>query len=90
MCNWLHVRAWLLAKLVQAMCESLLQLAVGRVCVVCAGPEATNALFNAIQNVIMRALLSVQPVMINDKHSFEVRQREEPGRMRGTVVPVHH
>lgn len=38
-----------------------------------AGPEATNALFNAIQNVIMRALLAVQPVMINDKHSFEVR-----------------
>jgi tubulin polyglutamylase TTLL9 len=38
----------------------------------CAGPDATNGLFNAIQNVILRALLAVQPVMINDKHSFEV------------------
>jgi hypothetical protein len=37
-----------------------------------AGPDATNELFNSIQNVIMRALLAVQPVMINDKHSFEV------------------
>lgn len=36
------------------------------------GPDATNALFNAIQNVILRALLAVQPVMINDKHSFEL------------------
>lgn len=39
----------------------------------CAGPDATNACFNAIQNVILRALLAVQPAMINDKHSFEVR-----------------
>lgn len=39
----------------------------------CAGPDATHALFNAIQNVILRALLAVQPAMINDKHSFEVR-----------------
>uniref|UniRef100_A0A383W9P9 Tubulin--tyrosine ligase-like protein 9 n=1 Tax=Tetradesmus obliquus TaxID=3088 RepID=A0A383W9P9_TETOB len=36
------------------------------------GPEATNELFNSIQNVILRALLAVQPSMINDKHCFEL------------------
>lgn len=59
-----------------------------------AGPEATNTLFNAIQNVIMRALLAVQPVMINDKHSFEVRRTAtlnmtvtvwKAGHLRGAV-----
>jgi hypothetical protein len=41
-------------------------------CCCCLGPEATNELFNSIQNVILRALLAVQPSMINDKHCFEV------------------
>jgi hypothetical protein len=36
------------------------------------GAEVTNELFNSIQNVILRALLAVQPSMINDKHCFEV------------------
>lgn len=36
------------------------------------GPAATNTLFNAIQNLIIRTLLAVQPVMINDKHCFEL------------------
>jgi tubulin polyglutamylase TTLL9 len=34
--------------------------------------EATNGLFNNIQNLIIRALLAVQPAMISDKHCFEV------------------
>lgn len=38
----------------------------------CAGADATNELFNGIQNVILRALLAVQPTIINDKHCFEV------------------
>jgi hypothetical protein len=37
-----------------------------------AGVEATNGLFNNIQNLIIRALLAVQPAMISDKHCFEV------------------
>jgi hypothetical protein len=53
-----------------------------------AGAEATDALFNAIQNVIMRALLAVQPVMINDKHSFEVRCML-PRRCWVPVAPWH-
>jgi hypothetical protein len=43
-----------------------------RYCCCLLGPEATNELFNSIQNVILRALLAVQPSMINDKHCFEV------------------
>ena len=36
------------------------------------GAEATSELFNGIQNLIIRALLAVQPAMINDKHCFEL------------------
>ena len=36
------------------------------------GAEATNELFHNIQNLIIRALLAVQPAMINDKHAFEL------------------
>lgn len=36
------------------------------------GPQASNELFNNIQNLIIRALLAVQPAMINDKHCFEL------------------
>ncbi|KAF8063863.1 Ttll9 [Scenedesmus sp. PABB004] len=44
------------------------------------GADATNELFAAIQGVVLRALLAVQPAMINDKHSFEARSA--PGRAR--------
>lgn len=37
-----------------------------------AGYEAANQLFHDIQNIIIRALLAVQPAMINDKHCFEL------------------
>jgi hypothetical protein len=37
-----------------------------------AGPEAAAELFHAIQNIIIRALLAVQPAMIQDKHCFEL------------------
>ncbi|EFJ49146.1 tubulin tyrosine ligase, partial [Volvox carteri f. nagariensis] len=36
------------------------------------GAEAAAELFHAIQNIIIRALLAVQPAMINDKHCFEL------------------
>mmetsp|Transcript_32475 Transcript_32475/g.52602 ORF Transcript_32475/g.52602 Transcript_32475/m.52602 type:complete len:444 (+) Transcript_32475:184-1515(+) len=36
------------------------------------GVEATNKLFHDIQRVILRALLAVQKVIINDKHCFEM------------------
>ncbi|MEW5300219.1 MAG: hypothetical protein WDW36_003164 [Sanguina aurantia] len=36
------------------------------------GAEATHELFHNIQNIIIRALLAVQPAMINDKHAFEL------------------
>ncbi len=39
-----------------------------------AGADATNELFGAIQGLIIRTLLAVQPAMINDKHCFEVRR----------------
>lgn len=38
-----------------------------------AGADANNELFGAIQALIVRTLLAVQPAMINDKHCFEVR-----------------
>jgi hypothetical protein len=37
-----------------------------------AGADASNQLFADIQNLIMRALLAVQPAMINDRHAFEL------------------
>jgi hypothetical protein len=37
-----------------------------------AGLPASNRLFQDIQNLIIRALLAVQPAMIADKHCFEV------------------
>jgi len=37
-----------------------------------AGANATDELFSSIQGLMVRALLAVQPAMINDKHSFEV------------------
>jgi tubulin polyglutamylase TTLL9 len=36
------------------------------------GPEPVNELFSAIQQVIVNSLLSVQKVMINDRHCFEM------------------
>lgn len=36
------------------------------------GADAAAELFHAIQNIIIRALLAVQPAMINDKHCFEL------------------
>uniref|UniRef100_A0A7S0RVH4 ATP-grasp domain-containing protein n=1 Tax=Chlamydomonas leiostraca TaxID=1034604 RepID=A0A7S0RVH4_9CHLO len=36
------------------------------------GAEASNELFHNMQNLIIRALLAVQPAMINDKHCFEL------------------
>lgn len=36
------------------------------------GFEAATELFHNIQNIIIRALLAVQPAMINDKHCFEM------------------
>mmetsp|Transcript_28213 Transcript_28213/g.71956 ORF Transcript_28213/g.71956 Transcript_28213/m.71956 type:complete len:364 (+) Transcript_28213:200-1291(+) len=36
------------------------------------GPDAVNESFYEIQQMIIRSLLSVQKVIINDKHSFEV------------------
>jgi len=36
------------------------------------GMEATNACFHEMQNVIIRSLLAVQKVMINDKNCFEL------------------
>lgn len=36
------------------------------------GEAAAAELFHAIQNIIIRALLAVQPAMINDKHCFEL------------------
>lgn len=36
------------------------------------GPERVDALFWEIQMVILRSLLAVQPIMINDKHCFEL------------------
>jgi hypothetical protein len=37
-----------------------------------AGAEASNQLFADIQSLIIRALLAVQPAMINDRHAFEL------------------
>ena len=37
-----------------------------------AGADATNELFGAIQALIVRTLLAVQPAMIQDRHCFEV------------------
>jgi hypothetical protein len=37
-----------------------------------AGADASNQLFADIQNLIIRALLAVQPAMINDRHAFEL------------------
>lgn len=36
------------------------------------GMEATNACFHEMQNIIIRSLLAVQKVMINDKNCFEL------------------
>eukprot|EP00775_Hariotina_reticulata_P014320 gene14320-46_t len=36
------------------------------------GVNVTDDLFNNIQGLMVRALLAVQPAMINDKHSFEL------------------
>jgi len=36
------------------------------------GMEAVNACFHEMQNIIIRSLLAVQKVMINDKSSFEL------------------
>ena len=36
------------------------------------GVEATDHLFNSIQDICINSLLSVQKVMINDKHCFEM------------------
>ena len=36
------------------------------------GDERVNQLFSDIQNTIIKSLLSVQKVMINDKHCFEM------------------
>jgi len=36
------------------------------------GSEATDRVFNEMQMIILRSLLAVQPVMINDKHCFEL------------------
>eukprot|EP00741_Cyanophora_paradoxa_P017535 tig00020996_g16939.t1 len=35
-------------------------------------PQATNRLFGDIQRVVIRALMAVQKVIINDKHCFEM------------------
>ncbi|CAJ1449006.1 unnamed protein product, partial [Effrenium voratum] len=37
-----------------------------------AGVEVTNRLFNDIEDIVIYSLLSVQKVMINDKHCFEM------------------
>jgi hypothetical protein len=37
-----------------------------------AGADATNDMFAAIQGLIIRTLLAVQPAMIQDRHCFEV------------------
>jgi hypothetical protein len=54
-----------------------------------AGQEATDELFGAIQNLILRALLAVQPVIINDKHSFEVRGEAAAAAWRAGAA-CHH
>jgi len=36
------------------------------------GAEATNELFHNIQNIIINSLRAVQPVIINDKHCYEM------------------
>ena len=38
----------------------------------CHGLEATDRLFNEIQDIVIRSLLSVQNVVINDKQCFEL------------------
>jgi hypothetical protein len=52
-----------------------------------AGLEAANELFNDIQNLIIRALLAVQPAMINDKHCFEVSQTAAITCLESARVP---
>lgn len=36
------------------------------------GPERINKLFFEIQMVIIKSLLSIEKIMINDKHCFEL------------------
>jgi hypothetical protein len=48
-----------------------------------AGADATNELFGAIQGLIIRTLLAVQPAMIQDRHCFEVRRGVVPGAGTG-------
>ena len=36
------------------------------------GKEATDKLFMEMQNIVVRSLQSVQKIMINDKHCFEL------------------
>ena len=36
------------------------------------GKEATDALFNAMEDIILHSLKAVQAVITNDKHCFEL------------------
>src|SRR5689334_6609431 len=36
------------------------------------GTEQVNELFSAIQSVIIHSLLSIQKIIVNDKHCFEM------------------
>jgi hypothetical protein len=51
-----------------------------------AGADATNELFGAMQALIVRTLLAVQPAMIQDRHCFEVRGGRVTLRLAGRVA----